>query len=57
MTQIHDLETYELISLKTTPYEDRKKALTSLLFITKKINGEIKGRKIMGGNKQRLYDG
>ena len=36
LTQIHDMETYEPVDPKTMTYEDRKKALASLLFITEK---------------------
>ena len=37
--------------------KDRKRALASLLFITKKSNGNIKARKVVDGSKQRLYGG
>ena len=57
LTQIHDMETYEPVDPKTMTYEDRKKVLGCLLFITEKGNGDIKARKIADGSKQRLYDG
>ena len=58
LTQIHDMETYEPVEPKTMTYEDRKKALASLLFITEKRNGDIKARKVASdGSRQRSYDG
>jgi hypothetical protein len=57
LTQIHDLGTYEPIDLKTMSYEDRKRALASLLFVTEKRNGDIKVRKVADGSKQRSYNG
>ena len=36
LSQIHDMETYEPVDPKTMMYEDRKKALAPLLFITEK---------------------
>jgi hypothetical protein len=50
------METYEPVDPKMLMYEDRKKALVSLLFITEKRNGDIKARKVTDGSKQRLYD-
>ena len=38
-------------------FEDRKKALASLMFITKKRNRDIKARKVADGSKKRMYDG
>ena len=52
LTQIHDMETYEPVDPKTMTYEDRKKALASLLFITEKRNGDIKARNVADGSKQ-----
>ena len=57
LRQIHVMETYEPVDPKTMTYEDRKKALASLLFITEKRNGDIKARKVADGSKQRSYDG
>ena len=37
-------------------YITTTKALASLMFITKKRNGDIKARKVADGSKQRTYD-
>ena len=37
--------------------EDRRKALSSLMFITEKRNGDIKARKVAYGSNQRTYNG
>ena len=57
LTQIHDLGTYAHINPKTMTYEDRKKSLALLLFITEKINGDIKTRQVVDDSKHRSYDG
>ena len=56
LTQIHELETYEPIMDSDMPWEENKKALESLLFITEKINGDTKARKLSDGSKQCTYD-
>jgi hypothetical protein len=55
--QINDLEMYKPILASYLPWEDKKKALQLLLFITEKRNGDIKARKIDDGSKQCTYDG
>ena len=50
------MEIYEPVDPKTMAYEDRKKALASLLFIMEKRNGDSKARKVAGGSKKKLYD-
>ena len=45
------METYETIDPKTMTYKDRKKALASLLFITKRIKGDIRARQVAYGSK------
>ena len=49
--QIHDTEKYKPVDPKTMTYEDRKKALASLLFINEKRNGDIKAWKVADGSK------
>ena len=51
LTQIHELETYEPIMALDMSWEEKKKASDSLLFITEKINGDIKARKVANGSK------
>ena len=57
IAQIHKLETYEPIMALYLSWEENKKALESLLFITEKRNGDIQARKVAGGSKQRMYGG
>ena len=57
LTQIHKIDTYEPVHKSDLTFEDRKKALASLVFIAKKRNGDIKARKVADGSKQRTYDG
>ena len=54
--QIHELETYEPILVSDLSWEDKKKYLESLLFITEKHNGNIKARKLADGSNQRTYN-
>ena len=51
------MDTYEQVHKSDLTFEDRKKALVSLMFITKKRNRDIKARKVADGSKQRTYDG
>ena len=57
LIQIHVMDTYEPVHKTDLTIEDRKKALASLMFITKKRNGDIKARKVADRSKQRTYDG
>ena len=38
-------------------WEEKKKALDYLLFITENRNRDIKSRRVVDGSKQRTYDG
>ena len=51
------MDTYKPVYKSDLTFEDRKKALASLMFITEKTNGDIKARKVADGSKQRTYDG
>ena len=57
LQKIHDMNNYEPMDASTLTYQDRKYALTSLLFITQKINRDIKERKVDVGRNQKTYDG
>ena len=57
LNQIHQMDTYKPIYKSDLTFEDRKKALASLMFITEKRNGDIKARKVADGSKRRMYDG
>ena len=49
------MDTYKPIYKSDLTFDDRKKVLASLLFITEKR--DIKARKVADGSKQRTYDG
>jgi hypothetical protein len=57
LTQINKFETYVPLRASDLSWEEKKKALESLIFVTKKRNGDIKARKVADGSKQRTYDG
>ena len=57
LTQISEFETYVPLKASDLSWEEKKKALESLIFVTKKRNGDIKARKVADGSKQRMYDG
>ena len=57
LTQIHKMDTYEPVHKSNLTFEDRKKALVSLMFITEKRNSDSKARKVADGSKQHTYDG
>ena len=55
LTHIHKLETCEPILDSDLSWEEKKKALESLLFITEKRNGYIKARKVADGTNNHTY--
>ena len=57
LNQINDFETYIPIQAGDLSWEDEKKALESLIFVTEKRNCGIKARKVADRSKQRTYDG
>ena len=56
LRQINNLETYIPKMASELTWEEKRKALESLLFITEKRNGNIKARQVRDGSKQRTYD-
>ena len=50
------MDIYKPVYKSNRTFEDKKKALASLMFITEKRNGDIKARKVADGSKQRTYD-
>ena len=54
---IHDMGTYEPLDTSKLTREEKRDAFESLLFITEKKDGRVKGRKCAIGSKQRTYDG
>ena len=57
LKQIHDMDTYTPIAASDLTYEQKRKALSALFFLTEKRNGDIKGRKVADGSKQRTFEG
>ena len=57
LSQIHSLNAFVPKFAKDLSYEQKNKAFESLLFITEKRNGNIKGRSVADGSKQQSYDG
>ena len=57
LDQVDELETFAPEMAKDLSAEDKRKALESLVLISEKRTGEIKGRIVVNGSKQRTYDG
>ena len=57
LSQIHSLNSFVPKFAKDLSYEQKNKALESLLFVTEKRNGNIKGQNVVDGSKHRSYDG
>ena len=53
MKQIHDMSTFKPILSKDLSKEELKLALSSLIFLKQKINGNIKGISCADGRPQR----
>ena len=46
LTQIHDMDTHHPLDASTLTWEQRKRALSSILFIVEKRCGDIKGKNV-----------
>ena len=57
LQQIHDFGTYIPQEAKLLSRAERMKALSALMFIVEKRNGNIKARKCAVGHKQRTFPG
>ena len=55
MEQFHDRGVMSLIDPKTMSKEDKKKALTYLMFLKEKCRGVIKGEGYSYGRKQQIW--
>ena len=55
MKQLHDMKTFFPRDPKSLTREERIKALSSLIFLKEKSNGDIKGRTCINGAPQREY--
>ena len=51
------MDTYTPIAASDLTYEQKRKALYALFFLTKKINVDIKERKVADGSKKRTFEG
>ena len=57
LQQIHDVGTYVPQDVKELIRAERLKALSALMFIVEKRNGDIKARKCAVGSNQRTFPG
>jgi hypothetical protein len=55
LTQLHNMATYTPMHKHELTREQRVQALSSLMFLTQKRDGRIKGRACANGSKQREY--
>ena len=55
MEQLHDMRTFFPRDPKTLTLEEKRKALSSLIFLKEKDTGEVKGRTCVNGAPQREY--
>eukprot|EP00804_Cyclotella_cryptica_P010775 CCRYP_008726-RB/>CCRYP_008726-RB protein AED:0.29 eAED:0.29 QI:0/-1/0/1/-1/1/1/0/375 len=55
MKQLHDMRTFIPRDPRSVTSEERKKALSSLIFLKEKETGEVKGRTCINGSPQREY--
>jgi hypothetical protein len=55
MKQLHDMRTFFPRDPKTLTREERRKALSSLIFLKEKDTGEVKGQTCINGAPQRKY--
>ena len=51
------MNTYDPMDTSKLPYQERKDALSTMLFIKEKRNGDVKARKVEIGRKHCTYDG
>ncbi len=55
LTQFHTLKVFCPMDPKSLTREDRRKTLTSLMFLTKKRTGEVNARQCANSSVQRNY--
>ena len=55
LAQFHTLSCFPPRNAKTLSREERRNALTSLMFLTKKRSGEVKARACANGSAQRTH--
>ena len=57
LNQINNFKTYVPLKAINLSWEEKKKAIESLIFVTEKRSGGIKAGKVADGGKQRTYYG
>jgi len=55
MKQLHDRKCFEPVNINDYSEKERRQAMESLLFLTEKRCGKIKGRAVADGSKQRTW--
>ena len=55
LQQLHDMQTYEPVHAHELTREQRKEALSSLMFMMQKRCGRVKSRACVNGSKQREW--
>ena len=55
LQQMHDMEAFTPMDASTLTYADRKNSIAALMLLAEKRNGDVKGRAVADGRKQRQY--
>ena len=55
LNQINDFETYVPLKASNLSWEEKKKAIESLIFMAETMNRDIKARKVADGISQSTY--
>ena len=55
LSTINDIDTLTPVDTANMTWEERKAAVSSLMFLKEKNNGDVKGRPCINGTKQREY--
>ena len=55
LSTIHDMDTFTPVDAVNMTWEERKAAVSSLMFQKEKNNGDVKGQACANGAKQREY--
>jgi hypothetical protein len=53
LKQLHNMKTFFPVDSKTLTKQEKQKAISSLMFLKEKRNGDVKGRACADGRKQR----
>ena len=55
MKQLHDCIYFKPLKIEDMSIEEKKRAIKSLIFVTKKKDGRLKSRTCANGSKQRIW--